>query len=53
MNEMAAQTNYKTKVEKTAMHQEKVDLLPEYRLPTETEWEYAALALEEISEENL
>ena len=28
-------------------------LLPEYRLPTETEWEYAALALSEISEENL
>ena len=28
-------------------------LLPEYRLPTETEWEYAALALSEISEENM
>ncbi|MDB0043451.1 gliding motility lipoprotein GldJ [Flavobacteriaceae bacterium] len=28
-------------------------LLPEYRLPTETEWEYAALALSEISKENL
>tara|TARA_B100001173_G_scaffold106253_1_gene92034 strand:+ start:3836 stop:5431 length:1596 start_codon:yes stop_codon:yes gene_type:complete len=28
-------------------------LLPEYRLPTETEWEYAALGLEEIRDENL
>ena len=29
------------------------DLLPEYRLPTETEWEYAALALSEISKDNV
>ncbi len=27
--------------------------LPEYRLPTETEWEYAALALKEVREYNL
>lgn len=27
-------------------------LLPEYRLPTETEWEYAALGLNELSEKN-
>lgn len=32
---------------------EKGVLLPEYRLPTETEWEYAALALREIRQENI
>lgn len=32
---------------------EKGVLLPEYRLPTETEWEYAALALKEIRQENI
>ena len=32
---------------------EKGVLLPEYRLPTETEWEYAALALSEIRKENV
>ena len=32
---------------------EKGVLLPEYRLPTETEWEYAALALTEIREDNV
>ena len=57
MNEMAdsKQTNTDESGETTFNYasRESGILLPEYRLPTETEWEYAALALSEISEENL
>ena len=57
MNELASDKSKETsedgeeKIEYAT--REKGVLLPEYRLPTETEWEYAALALSEIRQENV
>ena len=57
MNEMADNKQINTAENGTKTYnyasRESGILLPEYRLPTETEWEYAALALSEVSDENL
>ena len=57
MNELASdkskETNEEGEEKIEYATREKGVLLPEYRLPTETEWEYAALALSEIRQENV
>jgi gliding motility-associated lipoprotein GldJ len=57
INEVAGDKSKETNEEgeETVKHTNRQDgiLLPEYRLPTETEWEYAALALSEIRAENV
>ena len=57
INEVAGDKSKETNEEgeETVKHTNRQDgiLLPEYRLPTETEWEYAALALSEIRDKNV